>query len=92
MQRNLPSAIALGSSHSCGLFASGVYCWGRNDNGQLGDGTTVDSLTAVGVSALSGHTTAAVPALGPGALSCLTLLVLVAAVAPVSRRRDATTA
>lgn len=35
--------LSLGRRYSCGLVSGGadVYCWGRNDLGQLGDGTTV---------------------------------------------------
>jgi len=34
------AAIAQGTLHSCALLASGtVKCWGRNEFGQLGDGT-----------------------------------------------------
>ncbi len=32
--------LALGAYHTCGLTRDGTaYCWGRNGNGQLGDGT-----------------------------------------------------
>jgi alpha-tubulin suppressor-like RCC1 family protein len=34
-------SLAAGESHTCGLTTSGsVYCWGYNDNGQLGAETT----------------------------------------------------
>ena len=32
--------IDAGDYHSCGTTAEGaIYCWGRNEEGQLGDGT-----------------------------------------------------
>jgi len=42
------AGVTAGSAHSCGFTSAGdVYCWGRNDSGQLGDSTTVTRLTAV---------------------------------------------
>jgi alpha-tubulin suppressor-like RCC1 family protein len=42
--------IACGSFHSCAKKANGsIVCWGYNLNGQVGDGTTTDSLVPVGV-------------------------------------------
>ncbi len=35
--------LSAGISHTCGVATSGVsYCWGRNAEGQLGDGTHVE--------------------------------------------------
>jgi alpha-tubulin suppressor-like RCC1 family protein len=40
------TALTLGRSHTCGLTLDGlVYCWGGNGVGQLGDGTTMNSMT-----------------------------------------------
>lgn len=49
------SVIALGSEHSCALIAGSVYCWGRNDVGQLGDGTPVRRDRAVQVQGLASN-------------------------------------
>jgi alpha-tubulin suppressor-like RCC1 family protein len=46
-------AITAGSDHACALRSDGhAACWGRNFDGQLGDGTTADSNVPVPVAGL----------------------------------------
>ncbi len=47
-------SVSAGDSHSCEVLSDGtVKCWGRNDSGQLGDGSTVARVTPVSVSGIS---------------------------------------
>ncbi len=51
--------LATGGNHSCALMAtSGVKCWGANERGQLGDGTTADRSIPVDVDNLTDRVTA----------------------------------
>ncbi|MFC1474802.1 SUMF1/EgtB/PvdO family nonheme iron enzyme [bacterium] len=69
--------LMIGNYHSCRVEDGGtVKCWGRNDYGQLGDGTTTDSAVPVSVSGITtatgvytgaNHTCAA---LQDGSLEC----------------------
>ncbi|MFB6265352.1 MAG: hypothetical protein ABEL76_17265 [Bradymonadaceae bacterium] len=43
-------AIGVGWHHSCAVTGGGeLVCWGKNDEGQLGDGTTQNRQSPVSV-------------------------------------------
>ncbi len=46
-------ALALGSDHSCALLGDGVRCWGRGNEGQLGDGATGATVQRTPVAVLA---------------------------------------
>ena len=45
--------LAVGGTHTCVTAGEQLFCWGSNDDGQLGDGTTVSRATPTIVSAVS---------------------------------------
>jgi len=52
-------ALATGTGHGCVLLTTGgIKCWGSNEQGELGDGTTIDRATPVNVAGLSRGMTA----------------------------------
>lgn len=56
----VPVQVSSGDWHSCAVLDdASLECWGRNDHGQLGDGTNIDRNSAVQVS-LSPHKVLAV--------------------------------
>ncbi len=63
--------IVAGTYHSCGVTTAGAaMCWGRNDLGQVGDGTTNERHTPVVVAGLS----AGVRSISPGSFHTCAVL------------------
>jgi alpha-tubulin suppressor-like RCC1 family protein len=71
-----PSVVAGGNAHSCALERGRAYCWGENDFGQLGNGSTANSLVPVAVDtggALAGKTITQISAGGGAGLDTCAL-------------------
>lgn len=51
--------VAAGLLHSCAVDAGKVLCWGSNESGQLGNGTTTDSAQPVEVQGIDDATAVA---------------------------------
>jgi Regulator of chromosome condensation (RCC1) repeat len=50
----VPAQVAAGDSHTCAVRPNQtVACWGRNENGQLGNRSLVDSTVPVTVTGIS---------------------------------------
>jgi alpha-tubulin suppressor-like RCC1 family protein len=45
----IPNTVVPGVEHTCAGVGYGVFCWGRNDDGELGDNTLVSKPLAVPV-------------------------------------------
>ena len=57
-----PKMLAAGDAHTCALDAGTVWCWGRGDEGQLGDGRGVEHPSPTAVALGNGVTADAVVA------------------------------
>ena len=58
--------ISLGGSHTCARLSTGIWCWGQNLMGQLGDGTKVDKKFPVQVKLASSAVLSGVTWISPG--------------------------
>jgi alpha-tubulin suppressor-like RCC1 family protein len=62
------SEISTGAAHTCARINGEVWCWGYNNNGQLGDGTTTNRLYPVKVILTNGTPLTNATAISNGAL------------------------
>jgi alpha-tubulin suppressor-like RCC1 family protein len=54
-----PATVSAGGAHTCASLQDGrIFCWGANESGQLGDGTTTDRGTPAAVTGASGQAVA----------------------------------
>ncbi len=75
-EHKLTPSIAAGNAHTCVIDSGRAYCWGENDYGQLGDGSTTDSAVPVAVDTsgvLAGKTLTQISAGGGGGLDTCAL-------------------
>ena len=57
LEGKVDTDIAIGNAHTCSVSSGEVYCWGDNDQGQLGNGTQTDSSVPIKVTGLPGVAT-----------------------------------
>jgi alpha-tubulin suppressor-like RCC1 family protein len=47
------TAVAVGIGHTCAVVNGGVWCWGLNDHGQLGNAAATETWVPMAVPTLS---------------------------------------